>query len=542
MKKWLPILLAVLVFAACTATEEADLVVHNATIYTMDELNTKTEAMAIRDGKIVEVGPENQILNKYRAKEKKDAAKAVIYPGFIDAHCHFLGYGLYQSRVNLVGTESFDEVLERTVEFFENDDSPWLLGRGWDQNDWQEKTYPANDSLNALFPDRYVVLKRVDGHAMLVNDLVLEKAGITSETTVPGGEIKMDEDGPTGILIDEAMTLVEDIIPEPGGEAKVSALLTAQEDCFGVGLTTVDDAGLSVESIELIRSLQAKKQLKMRVYAMYSADPELMKNLPAYTIQTDRLTAKSVKVYADGALGSRGAHLHQPYSDDSTTNGLSITPYDSLLQWAKACYDAGFQMNVHCIGDRANHEVLSAMSEVLGGTNDRRWRIEHAQVLRPEDFSLFGQFNIIPSVQPTHATSDMYWAEDRLGDTRIQSAYAYQTLLRENGLLPLGTDFPVEGISPIQTFYAAVTRRDKEGYPESGFLSNQALSRMEALKGMTIWAAIANFEEELKGSLVPGKVADFVILNKDLVTCSDAQILDTEVLETWIDGEQVYAK
>lgn len=548
-------LFSLLIATACTGPVEVDLVVHNARIYTMDEAGTIHEAMAVKEGRIVETGPEHQILNKYSASEKRDVQKATIYPGFIDAHCHFLGYGLVHRQLHLVGTESFAEVLDHLASYVAGDSARWIIGRGWDQNDWEIKTYPTNDTLNVLYPGRFVVLKRVDGHAMLVSDAVLQQAGITAATKVEGGQVVIRDGKPTGILIDEAMTLVEEIIPEPSQAMKTEALMQAQKDCLEVGLTTVDDAGLDVDEVHLIRSLHETGQLKMRVYAMYSAHPDLLNclegqalkdqvshNLDAYAIKTERLTAKSVKVYADGALGSRGAHLHAPYADDSTTSGLTITPYDSLVRWAKACSKNGFQMNVHSIGDQANHLVLEAMGSVLQGTNDKRWRIEHAQVLRPEDIEKFGTYNIIPSVQPTHATSDMYWAEDRLGSGRIQYAYAYQTLMEQNGLLPLGTDFPVEGISPIATFYAAVVRKDPSGYPEGGFRTEDGLSRIDALKGMTIWAAIANFEEEDKGSLVAGKVADFVILDKDLITCSDSEILSTHVLQTWINGALVYKK
>ncbi|GAB5540089.1 MAG: hypothetical protein Salg2KO_21920 [Salibacteraceae bacterium] len=259
-------------------------------------------------------------------------------------------------------------------------------------------------------------------------------------------------------------------------------------------------------------------------------------------IETDRLKATSIKVYADGALGSRGARLLKPYSDDSLNRGYVITSKDSIKKWAVACKQASFQLCVHCIGTEANRATLDAMGEVLGGTNDRRWRIEHAQVVHPDDREKFGRYNILPSMQPTHATSDMYWVESRLGRNRMQWAYSLQSLKNQNGLIPLGTDFPVESIDPLNTFYAATVRKDPNQYPENGFIMEEGLTREEALKGMTIWAAIASFDDHLKGSIEAGKYADFVILDRDLLTCEEDNILSTKVLETWIHGERVYKK
>lgn len=532
-------ILTIILFS-CSEAVVVDTIVHNASIYTIDDAFSKKEAMAIKDGLIVEIGAENQILNKYTAAQKIDAGQRAIYPGLIDAHCHFVGYGIEKNRINLVGTKSFGEVIDRITAYIDSTETLWVLGRGWDQNDWASNDFPTNDTLNKLFPNHFIAVKRIDGHAYLATQNVLDLAGITSSTTFNGGEIILSDNKPTGIVIDNAMQLINDIVPEPNHSFLAKAVMTAQEDCFKLGLTTVSDAGLPTDYIDLIDSMQNENLLKMRVYAMLSADDKLLHDLSRFKIQKPRLDVHAVKVYADGALGSRGAYLLEPYNDQHDHTGLLITGKDSLNKWAKACFDANFQMNVHCIGDGANQLVLDVMGNQLTGTNDRRWRIEHAQVVSDYDLDKFSEFTIIPSVQPTHATSDMPWAEKRLGQDRIENAYAYRDLLQQNGIIALGTDFPVEEISPFKTLYAAVERKDTEGQPENGFLPEQKLTREEAFKGMTIWAAIANFEDQNRGSLEVGKFADFVMIDTDLMTCSAPQILTAKVLQTWVNGELVY--
>lgn len=541
MKRLIYVCIAALLMG-CNETLTVDTIVHNANIYTVDDAFSTQEAFAIKDGKVIEVGAENQILNKYIAKENIDAKQGFVFPGLIDAHCHFLGYGIEKNRINLVGTESFDQVLVKIKEYISNTDSKWVLGRGWDQNDWADKSFPTNDTLSKLFPDHYIAVKRIDGHAYLVSQNVLELANVTAKTEVDGGEIITQEGMPTGILIDNAMSLVNEVIPENDRSFLTNALLTAQRDCIRLGLTTVSDAGLSPEKIALIDSLQESNKLKMRVYAMISASDKALNNMDQLRINKPRLDVNAIKIYADGALGSRGAYLLEPYTDHDHHQGFLITGKDSLRKWAQACFEANFQMNVHCIGDGANNVVLDVMGEQLKQTNDRRWRVEHAQVVSDADIDKFNQFTILPSVQPTHATSDMPWAEDRLGEKRIKNAYSYQRLLQQNGMIALGTDFPVESISPFKTYYAAIERKDEAGKPESGFLPEQALSREDALRGMTIWAAMANFEELNRGSIEEGKYADFIILDTDIMTCAPSQILNTQVKQTWINGELIYEK
>ena len=392
--------------------KEADLIIYNAEIYTVDSTFSKARAMAVRNGKIIYIGTNGEIIDNYKPAETIDAANRPVYPGFIDAHCHFLHYGLGLQKVDLVGTRSFEEVLERTIEFSKNT-TGWIVGRGWDQNDWEIKEYPDNSSLDSLFPDRPVILKRIDGHAGLANTKALKISGITTKTNVEGGVIEIKNDRLTGILNDNALELIRKAVPLPAEEQIINGLLEAQENCFGVGLTTVDDAGLKRSEIEIIDRLQKNGMLKMRIYAMLDPDEENEYYLKTGRYKTDRLNVRSFKIYADGSLGSRGAALIEPYNDDSSNYGHILKPVQYFNEWAKRCYEAGFQLNIHCIGDSANRLILDTYKEILKGGNDKRWRIEHAQVVHPEDLAKFAEYNIIPSVQPTHATSDMYWAESR---------------------------------------------------------------------------------------------------------------------------------
>ncbi|PIZ05549.1 MAG: amidohydrolase, partial [Flavobacteriales bacterium CG_4_10_14_0_8_um_filter_32_5] len=345
----------------------------------------------------------------------------------------------------------------------------------------------------------------------------------------------------TGILIDKAMEVVKHKIPKFSKEQLTEALLVAEQKLIAVGLTSVDDAELTRYEIELIDELQQQNKLQLNVYAMISATPELLDYyLKKGLYKTEKLNVRSFKFYADGALGSRGACLLHPYSDAPNEYGLLMNTPEFYHKYALLIAEKGFQMNTHCIGDSANRLILNVYKEVLKTTNDKRWRIEHAQVIHPDDFKKFSEINVIPSIQPTHATSDMYWAKDRLGEERTKNAYAYQQLLSENGIVALGTDFPIEDISPIKTFYAAVFRKDVKGFPKDGFQLENSLSREQALKGMTIWAAISNFEENEKGSLEVGKKADFIILDKDIMKISAEKMLKTNVIQTFIDGKLVF--
>jgi predicted amidohydrolase YtcJ len=518
----------------------ADLIIYHAKIYTVDAAFHVAEAVAIKDGKILETGTSKFILEKYEASEKLDANGKFVYPGFIDAHAHFYGYGMSLQTVNLVNTKSWEEVLDRTSAFAAENKNGWLLGRGWDQNDWTDKKFPDNKLLNERFPDRPVMLRRIDGHAAMANQRALELAGIVPGQKIAGGMIVTENGELTGLLVDNAVSLVGRKIPQPDSAATQEIFLDAQTNCFAAGLTSVDDCGLDFRTILFIDGLQKQGSLKMRIYAMLSDDPANFNFAFLHgKIKTDRLDVRAFKVYADGALGSRGACLLEPYSDNDS-QGFLLSSQQHFDSVANILYKRNWQMCTHAIGDSGNRTMLRIYAKYLRGKNDRRWRIEHAQVINENDFDYFGKYNIIPSVQPTHATSDMYWAGNRLGPARLKGAYAYERLLQENGWIPLGTDFPVEDISPLKTFYAAVFRKDATGFPAHGFQMENALTRQQALRGMTTWAAKSNFEEKEKGSLEKGKFADLVILDTDLMTASPEEILKTKLLRTIVGGETVY--
>ncbi|MBU2045509.1 MAG: amidohydrolase, partial [Bacteroidetes bacterium] len=472
-----------------------------------------------------------------------DAQGKAVYPGFIDAHAHFLRYGQGLQNVNLVGTKSWKEILEKVKAFADKNPEGWIIGRGWDQNDWSIKEFPDKVLLDSLFKNRPVMLSRVDGHAVIVNQVALDSAGVVEGQKLVGGEIEVKNGKLTGILIDNAVDLVSAKIPAFTRSQTEKGLIAAANNCFAVGLTTIDDCGIDFEDAMLIDSLQKKGDLKMRLYVMLSDAEKNYKFLfEKGKIKTDFLNIRAFKVYGDGALGSRGACLLQPYADMPGHTGFLLSDPQHFKDVAQKIHDHGFQMCTHAIGDSANRTILKIYASVLKGKNDERWRIEHAQIINPNDIKLFGENNIIPSVQPTHATSDMYWAGDRLGKERLKSAYAYLELLKQNNWLPLGTDFPVEDINPMYTFSSAVTRQDLNHFPKNGFQKENALSREQALRGMTIWAAKSNFEENEKGSLEVGKFADFVILEEDLMTAPNESLGKIKVSQTYIAGKNVYKK
>ncbi|MDT0644714.1 amidohydrolase family protein [Zunongwangia sp. F363] len=540
MKSYLLLLCSCLIMFSCGQKEKADLLVFNAEVYTVDGNFSKAEAFVVRDGKFIAVGSTDELEQKYEAADTYDAEGKAVYPGFIDAHAHFYRLGLQQNKVDLTGTESFDEVVARIVEFQQKRGVDFITGRGWDQNDWEVKEFPTKDTLDRLFPDTPIAVTRIDGHALLANQAALDAAGITPNTPYEGGDIEQKNGRLTGIIVDNPMDLIAKAQPAPTIEEKMTALMDAQKICFEYGLTTVDDAGIDREIIELMDSLHKRGDFKIRMYAMISNSEE---NLDYYLskgpYKTDRLNVRSVKFYGDGALGSRGAALKEEYNDRPGHFGALLSPIEDFEETAVRIADSDFQLNTHAIGDSANYLVLKTYDSLVGDAEDRRWRVEHSQVIDEGDFKYFSK-NIIPSVQPTHATSDMYWAEDRLGEERMQGAYAYKKLLDQAGLVALGTDFPVEEVSPFLTFYAAVSRKDTKNFPEGGFMKEQALSREETLKGMTIWAAYSNFEEKEKGSIEPGKFADFVILNEDIMEVEENEIPGLKVIGTYVNGEKVY--
>ncbi len=542
MKLIFPI--ALIFLYSCSAQKKpGDLLVYNATIYTIDSSFSIAEAMVVHEGKVQATGKPEDLEKAYDIKEKIDAGGKFIYPGFIDAHAHFAGYGSSLQTVDLTGTESWEEVLQRCSTFSKDDGKGWLTGRGWDQNDWSKKSFPDNKRLNELYPDRPVILTRIDGHAAIANQVALDLAGIKPGVAMIGGEVEIRDGKLTGILIDNAISMVEARIPAQTKDEFGKALSEAEKNCLAMGLTTIDDCGLNETDVKWIRDLHETGKLKMRLYVMLSDNPKNYDYLAKTgIIKTERLHVRGFKLYGDGALGSRGACLLEPYSDKAGHYGFLLSNpshFDSAAQWI---YERNFQMCTHAIGDSGNRTILNTYAKYLKGKNDLRWRIEHAQVVNENDFQMFGTYSIIPSVQPTHATSDMYWAGERLGSEREKGAYAFNRLMKENGWIPLGTDFPVEDISTFKTFYAAVARKDAKGWPSGGYQVENALSRPDALRGMTIWAAKSNFEEKEKGSLEAGKLADFIILDTDLLKAEESSILGTKVLKTFIGGELVYER
>lgn len=529
------------IFTSCSQKNNVSLIVTNAKIYTVNDSFVMAEAMAIEGGKIVSIGTNESILKKYNSKQNIDAGGKFIYPGLIDAHCHFTGYATDHWKFSVVGTSSFAEVIDSLKKYSEHHPMQWLYGRGWDQNDWAVKEFPNNKIIDSLFPDRPVYIKRIDGHAALANAEALRIAGVTGTTKIAGGEIILQNGKPTGILVDNAMRLVEKYIPEISDSLATAFFLQTQKECFELGLTGVHDCGISEKTVTLVDEAQKAGNLKIKIFALLTDSAQYyQKWISSGPYITERLHVGGFKVYADGALGSRGACLLHDYTDKPGWKGFLLSPIAHFDSVAHLLINSKLQMCTHAIGDSTNRVIMETYAAVLNAGNDRRWRIEHAQVINPSDFHFFTDYNIIPSVQPTHATSDMYWAQDRLGAARMPGAYAFATLLKTNGWIPLGTDFPVEYLSPFKTFYAAVARQDSKGFPAGGFQMQDALSRVQALRGMTIWAAKAAFEEKDKGSLEVGKSADFIIADTDLINCGADGILLTKVLNTYINGEKVY--
>ncbi len=537
------IALFALVSLSSCIQQRVDMIVHHAQIYTVDNQFSTAEAMAVQDGKIVAVGTNDAILKEYTSDSVVNAAGAVVYPGFIDAHAHFVGYGQSLFAVDLMFVNSWEEVINRVKDFAaKHPGTSWIRGRGWDQNRFPGKQFPTNEQLNALFPDRPVILERVDGHASIANNAALTIAGIKAGQTMEGGSFVVANGQLTGLLIDNAVGMVEKFAPAVTKEDYKNWLTAAQANCFATGLTTITDCGLHPTAVSMIDTLQQNNDLKMRLYVMLSDHPDSYASSyftkGGYT--TDRLKVKGIKVYGDGALGSRGACLLKHYADQKGWGGFLLSSKAHFDSIAAKLINTDFQMCTHAIGDSANRTILNVYAKYLKGKNDKRWRIEHAQIVHPDDFQYFGKYSIIPSVQPTHGTSDMYWAGDRLGEERMKGAYAYKQLLEQKNWLPLGTDFPVEEINPFKTFLAAVVRKDAKGYPADGFQMENALTREQTIRGMTIWAAKANRMEKEIGSLEVGKKADFIMLDKDLMKVSADSILKVKVIKTFINGERVH--
>ena len=541
---------------ALAAQSPADLVLTNGRIYTVDNARPIVSALAVRGGRVIFVGSDAEARVLAAPSTRViDLHGATVVPGIVDAHAHLLGLGNMLARVNLAGSKSYQEGIGRVTAWAKSvKPGEWILGRGWDQNRWVDKGFPTHEALSRAFPNNPVVLTRIDGHALLANAKAMELARITPATAEPSGGriVKLASGAPSGVFIDNAQSLISGAIPAPTRAETRKAILAAITECNRWGLTGIHDPGEDAETIAIYEDLAKAGNYNLRNYVMISdpGDPNssaavnnpYLRRGPQSALYDGHLWIRAIKLYADGALGSRGAALLAPYSDDPANSGLLVSQPAHIRAWAEAALRRGFQVNVHAIGDRGNRIVLDAFDSALKAVPkaDHRFRIEHAQVLSAQDIPRFARLGVIPSMQATHQTSDMPWVETRLGPERIRGAYAWRSLLNTGVVIPNGTDFPVEEVNPLLTFHAAVTRQDPTNSPAGGWYPEQKMTREEALQSMTIWPAYAGFQESMLGSLTPGKYADFVVLDRDIMRVPDTEILGTRVVSTWIGGKRVY--
>lgn len=544
----------VLLFSLCgfTATA-APVVVHNIQGYGFDEnrqlVNFQTLVFDDESGQILARG-DTALQQQYAKAKQIDGKGNTLLPGLIDGHGHLLGLGEYLNQADLRGISSEQQSVAQVAEFAQsNPQQQWVIGRGWNQVLWDSRAFPSKATLDEMVADKPVYLVRVDAHAAWVNSKALALAGITKDTLdPPGGEIIRDANGePTGVLIDNAMYLVQRKIPAPTTAEKRAALDTAFQHLQALGITSVHDAGVNTELVQLYQQLQQEQQLGVRVYPMLSAkDPELETWLEQGIVDdaSDWLDIRSVKIYGDGALGSRGAALLADYSDQPGQQGLLVTEPDALTEIMRLTINAGFQANVHAIGDRANRLVLDRFEQL--STNDARQqsrhRVEHAQIVSPQDIPRFKTLHILPAMQAVHATSDMNMAGDRLGVARLRGAYAWRTFIDQGSVIVGGSDFPVELANPFHGLHASVTRQDQQNQPVGGWLPEQRLSLVEALRSFTVDAAYGAFQEDKMGTLAPGSWADFILVDRDIFNIPAEQLWQTTTLETWISGQQRYSK
>lgn len=538
--RYLNFLLALCLLSSCYKGQSVDLIVHNARIHTMGEDDKVYEAMAIRDGKIVEVGPDRQIQNKYTADEFIDAGGKDLYPGLTDAHGHLLGLAQQKLSADLTGSRSMEEMIVRLEKYASRSGKSFIVGRGWDQSLWGTAELPDNQRINEAFPDKPVALFRVDGHAVLINDVLLKKLGIDATAKAEGGIVHVKDGKCTGLLVDNAMNPVYGAIPPFPTKEMRKALEEIQEELFQYGITGVHEAGINYGDIALFKQMADDRSLKIDLYAMLYPSKENIAFAQKNGIYRHKnMLIRSFKVIGDGALGSRGACLKHPYSDQPGHYGVLTTSFARMQEIADICESLGYQMNVHAIGDSTNRLVIDLMEKAYALRPDHRWRIEHAQVLSPADILRLGSTGAFPSVQPVHAVSDQRWAAQRLGTERLRGAYAYRSILQQTGVLAIGTDFPVEHFDPFATIHAAVQRKDKENHPGEGFGANEAITLEECLRGMTFWAAMASFQENRTGSLGKGKDATFVIFESPVK--SGGSFRENYAYMTFIRGEKVYS-
>ncbi len=528
----------------------ADLIVTNARVYTADDARPLVEAFAVRDGRIAFVGSQREaaVLRGPNTRVV-DAGGRTVIPGMVDAHAHFSGLAQTLRSVDLTGTNSLAEVIARVVAKSTSvPKGTWITGRGWDQNDWGVTDFPTHEALTAALPDHPVLLERVDGHAMYANMAAMKVAGVTAASKAPvGGQIIKDAKGnPTGVFVDNASNVLEEKVPAPTAAEYKSALKEAIALMHRWGLTGMHDAGASRTAIDTYEELAKAKELNLRLYVMISDDKAALDHYfakgPQSALYDGQLWVRAVKLYADGAMGSRGAALLEPYSDDPNNSGLLKSTQEHIRDVAERGLKAGFQINSHAIGDRGNRVVLDAYEQALKTVPsvDHRFRVEHAQILHYDDIPRFAQLGVIPSMQASHQTSDMYWIGKRLGPTRLYGAYAWQSLLQTGVVIPNGSDFPVEQVNPLISFHAAIARQDARDWPAGGWFPEQKMSREEALRSMTIWPAYAGFQETSMGSITAGKFADFVILDTDIMRVPAEMVMKTRVLSTWVGGRAVF--
>jgi predicted amidohydrolase YtcJ len=548
------LLLAPAVLAAQAAVPSppapADLIVTNARVYTADEARPLVEAFAVREGKIVFVGSQREAdVLKGASTRVIDAGGKTVIPGMVDAHAHFSGLAQKLRSVDLVGTRSYDEVVARVVERAKTlPKGTWIEGRGWDQNAWGDTRFPTHEKLTAATPDHPVYLVRVDGHAALVNTAAMRAAALTAATRDPsGGKILKEASGaPTGVLIDRAQGLVGGKIPAVSDADMRTALKDAVSVMHRWGLVGMHDAGASRGLIDMYEDMAKTGEMDLRLYVMIGDDSSAINHYfnlgPRSALYGGRVWVRSIKLYADGAMGSRGAALLEPYSDDPNNSGLLLSAPAHIRDVAERALKRGFQVNTHAIGDRGNRVVLDAYEAALktNPTVDHRYRVEHAQIIHYDDIPRFAQLGVIPSMQASHQTSDMYWVGKRLGDTRLLGAYAWRSLLNSGVIIPNGSDFPVEMVNPLISFHASVARQDANDWPAGGWFPEQRMTREEALRSMTLWPAYSGFQEKEMGSITPGKYADFVMLDQDIMRVPAELILRTQVLSTYVGGKEVY--
>jgi len=533
-----------------TTPVPADLIVTNARVYTADESRPLAEAFAVRDGRIVFVGSRQEAdALKGSATRVVDAGGRTVIPGMVDAHAHFGGLAQKLRAVDLVGTKSYDEVIARVVEKAKTTPKgTWIIGRGWDQNAWGDTRFPTHEKLSAALPDHPVALERVDGHAAFANMAAMRLAELTAATKDPsGGKIIRDAQGnPTGVLVDNASSIVERKIPSPTMADARAALKDAIAVMHRWGLTGVHDAGASAPMIDLYEDMAKSKELGLRLYVMIGDDSTALRKYmamgPRSALYDGQVWVRSIKLYADGAMGSRGAALLEPYSDDPNNTGLLLSAPAHIRDVAERALKSGFQVNTHAIGDRGNRVVLDAYEQALKTvpTADHRFRVEHAQIINYDDIPRFAQLGVIPSMQASHQTSDMYWIGKRLGPTRVLGAYAWRSLINSGVIIPNGSDFPVEEVNPLISFHASIARQDANDWPAGGWFPEQRMTREEALRSMTLWPAQAAFQEKEMGSLTTGKFADFVILDQDIMLVPAELVLKTKVLATYVAGKPVF--